>query len=60
MTMTAKTTRHTVTCALIGAALAWASPAFGQYGAADGEWRFYAGMVGTRSTRRWIRSISRT
>ncbi len=32
--------------ALIGAILAWASPAAAQYGALDGEWRFYGGDGG--------------
>ena len=40
------TTRHAVTCGLLAATLAWAGPAAGQYGAAAGEWRFYAGDGG--------------
>ncbi len=34
-------TRHTVVCAAVCTALVWASPSLGQYGAVDGEWRFY-------------------
>ncbi|MDP6582007.1 MAG: hypothetical protein QF681_15240, partial [Vicinamibacterales bacterium] len=38
--------RHTVTSVLIGATLVWAGQVFGQTGAVDGEWRFYAGDGG--------------
>ena len=44
--MTYRTRRYVATCALLGAVLAWAAPAAAQYGAADGEWRFYAGDGG--------------
>ncbi len=49
--MTAATRRRFLPCApapcvLAGAILASAGPALAQYGAADGEWRFYAGDGG--------------
>ncbi|HJN46073.1 MAG: PQQ-binding-like beta-propeller repeat protein [Vicinamibacterales bacterium] len=44
--MIGTTMRHTVTCVLFGATLVWAGPVFGQTGAVDGEWRFYAGDGG--------------
>ena len=40
--MTATETGHTVGSVVLAAMLASASPALAQYGAADGEWRFYA------------------
>ena len=44
--MTVMTVRQSIHLALIGGTLAWAGPVFGQTGAADGEWRFYAGDGG--------------
>ena len=44
--MTATATGHTVASIVLAAMLASASPALAQYGAADGEWRFYAGDGG--------------
>ncbi len=44
--MTATATGHTVGSIVLAAMLASASPALAQYGAADGEWRFYAGDGG--------------
>jgi len=44
--MTVMNVRHAMILALSGAALAWASPALAQYGAPDGEWKFYGGDGG--------------
>ncbi len=44
--MTATATGHTVGRVVLAAMLASASPALAQYGAADDEWRFYAGDGG--------------
>ena len=44
--MTATTTRRKVGGFMMAALLASAGPALAQYGAADGEWRFYAGDGG--------------
>lgn len=44
--MTVMTVRKLMNLAVIGATLAWAGPVFGQTGAVDGEWRFYAGDGG--------------
>ena len=44
--MTATMTEHKVGGFMMAALLASAAPAFAQYGAADGEWRFYAGDGG--------------
>ena len=44
--MTATATRRTVGSLTLAALLASAGPAPAQYGAADGEWRFYAGDGG--------------
>ena len=44
--MTDKMMRRAARRAVVGVLLAWASPAFGQYGAHEGEWRFYAGDGG--------------
>ena len=44
--MTATATRRTVGSLTLAALLASAGPAAAQYGAADGEWRFYAGDGG--------------
>ena len=44
--MTATTTGHKVGGFMMAALLASAGPALAQYGAADGEWRFYAGDGG--------------
>ena len=44
--MTTRNRRYAFACALLGATLACAGPAAAQYGAADGEWRFYAGDGG--------------
>ncbi len=44
--MTATATRRTVGSLTLAALLASTAPALAQYGAADGEWRFYAGDGG--------------
>ncbi|MCH8333256.1 pyrroloquinoline quinone-dependent dehydrogenase [Candidatus Sumerlaeota bacterium] len=44
--MTAMTARFYITLALLGACLLWTRSLCAQYGAADGEWRFYGGDGG--------------
>ena len=44
--MTVMQLRPYLTLAVIGVTLVWTSPALGQHGALDGEWRFYAGDGG--------------
>ena len=44
--MTVMQLRPYLTLAMIGVTLVWTSPALGQHGALDGEWRFYAGDGG--------------